>query len=226
MPTLQLNDLALHYQQFGQGAEAVLALHPSTVGGSLFQWAVPKNNRFTVILPDQRGHGKTPNPAPDFHLYRFVNDMINLLDALEIEQFHGIGYSLGGAVLLGMVQKIPERFKSLVVIGASHVAPDEKQQTALTGSVEKRQGLVKSIMDRETGIRSGWEFDVDYMWEMKNPASIVVGDRDEVVTVPVAHELYQSFPQGQLFVLPNCHHFGYHSSPILKEHLDSFYSQL
>lgn len=225
MPTLQLDDLALYYQQFGQGTEAVLALHPSTVSGSLFQWAIPKSENFTAILPDQRGHGKTSNPAPDFRLYRFVNDMVNLLDALEIEQFHGIGYSLGGAVLLGMVQRIPERFKSLVIIGASHVAPNEKQQTALAGPPEKRQGLVQSIMDADTGIRSGWGFDADYMWEMKSPASIVVGDRDEVVSVPAAHELYQSFPKSQLFVLPNCHHFGYHNSLILKQYLDVFYRQ-
>lgn len=225
MPTIQLDDIELHYQQFGQGPEVVLALHPSTVTGSLFQWAIPRTEQYTIILPDQRGHGKTTNPAPDFMLYRFVNDMFNLLDALEIGQFHGLGYSLGGAVLIGMVQRDPERFKSLVTIGASHVAPDEKQQTALAGPPDQRQGLVKAIMDRETGIRSGWDFDAEMMWEMKGPASVVVGDRDEVVTIPVANELYQSFPNGQLFILPNGHHFSYHSSPLVKQYLDKFYSQ-
>lgn len=226
MPTIQLNDLALHYQQHGQGAETILALHPSTVSGSLFQWAIPKNEHFTAILPDQRGHGKTPNPAPDFRLYRFLNDMFSLLDALEIEQVHGIGYSLGGAVLLGMVQQNPERFKSLVVIGATHIAPSEKQQTALAGPPETRKGLVAGVMDAETGIRSGWNFNAEMMWEMKGRASIITGDRDEVVTIPAAHELYQSFPQGELLVLPNCGHFGYHNSPLVKQHLATFYSQV
>jgi pimeloyl-ACP methyl ester carboxylesterase len=223
MPVAQLADIGIFYQQYGNGPETVLALHPSTVSGTLFQWAIPKSSLYRVILPDQRGHGRTPNPAPDFRLYRFVTDMIRLMDELGIQQFHGIGYSLGAAVLLGMCQTIPERLKSLVLIGASHVAPSEQQQTLLAGPPEDREGIVYDIMHPQTGIRSGWKFDLERMWEMKGPASIVTGDRDEVVDILAAAELYDAFPNGQLFVVPGCGHFGYHTSPLVRLHLTNFY---
>lgn len=226
MPTIQLDDLPLFYQDSGQGEETLLALHPSTVSGLLFQWALPKNGRFRVLLPDQRGHGQTPNPAPDFHLYRFVDDMLRLLDALNIETLHGIGYSLGASVLLGMAVRQPERFQSLILIGAHHRRPTPDQLTALAGPPDQRQGLVAEIMHPERGIGVGGNFDLGALGRLACPVHLIAGDRDPVADLEGYLALFRALPKGRLLVVPNCAHFGFHAHPLVLAQLHSIYENL
>lgn len=226
MPTIQLNNLPLYYQDMGQGDETLLALHPSTVSGLLFQWALPKNGRFRVLLPDQRGHGKTPNPAPDFHLYRFVDDMLHLVDALDIETLHGIGYSLGALVLLGMAVCQPQRFQSLVLIGAHHRRPTPAQLVALAGPLEQRQGLTLEVTHPERGIGVGGDFDTGALARLTCPVHLIAGDRDPVADLEGYLALFRALPQGRLLVVPNCGHFGFHTNALVLSYLRDLYENL
>ena len=228
MPTVNINDLELFYQIRGNedGEETVLALHPSTVNGTMFTWAIPRQDRYRVILPDQRGHGKTSNPASDYHLSRFIDDMVAFIDTLETDRLHVMGYSLGGGVALGLCSRIPERIKSVLLIGVSHIAPDEEQKTAIAGPPEEREGLVKKLFDSEIGTRAGWEFDLEDLDKIEERASLIVGDRDPVVKLEDALTLYQAFPDGELFVLPQANHFDYHTSDLVKQYIDLFFESL
>ena len=226
MPSIQLGDMNLFYQEKGTGHEAILALHPSTVNGTMFTWAIPRHEQYRVILPDQRGHGKTPNPAPDFKLARFIQDAIDMMDALEIEQFHAMGYSLGGAVILGLCERIPHRLRDIVIIGSSHVSPSEAQQTAIAGDPATRQGLVRDIMHPERGLRGGgWQFDTTNFAQITGRVGIITGDRDPVVPLTATTELYGLFPNAELLVVPDCGHFGYHTSPLVKSYLQTFWGE-
>ncbi|MCI0709830.1 MAG: alpha/beta hydrolase [Chloroflexi bacterium] len=225
MPTIQFDDLKLFYQVRGEGDQPVLALHPSTVTGTLFTWAIPRQEQYANYIPDQRGHGKTPNPASDFHIDRFINDMVKFVEEMGFERFHGIGYSLGAAVLLGLTQIIPTKMKSLVIIGSTHVRPNEEQRTRVAGPPHKREGLVKAIMDEENGVSQGWDFSLSKLGAMECPVSIIIGDRDPICPLHEGHELYEAFPQGNLFVVPGAGHFGYHTSDMVRSYLKEWYDQ-
>lgn len=225
MPSLQLDDLTLFYQDSGSSAEILLALHPSTASGQLLQWALPKNDRFRILLPDQRGHGKTPNPAPDFHVFRFINDMWNLLDALEIDYIHGLGYSMGAGVLMGMASRQPSRFKSLTLIGSTHRRPNAQQITELAGPVEKRRGVARDVMDSERGLWAKETLKLAALSNIDCPIHLITGDRDPVAEPSAAVELHQALSNSELFIVPNCGHFGYHTSPLVKAYLQQIYEK-
>jgi pimeloyl-ACP methyl ester carboxylesterase len=223
MPTLHLDDLPLFYQELGRGNEVLLALHPATASSSLLQWALPKNGRYRVLLPDQRGHGKTPNPAPDFHIYRLINDMWNLLEALDILSLHGIGYSMGAGVLMGMATQQPERFKSLTLIGANHRRPTAAQLTALAGPPDQRQGVVRAIMDGERGLWAKDSLELNAFRNLYCPVHLIAGDRDPVSSLEGCIELFQVLPEAELLVVPGCGHFGFHTSALVRQYLQSIY---
>jgi 2-succinyl-6-hydroxy-2,4-cyclohexadiene-1-carboxylate synthase len=77
--------------------------------------------RFKLIMPDLTGHGRTDSP-PDPARYRMehcVEDLIAILDALDVERTHLLGYSMGGRVALAAAIEHPARVASLILESAS-----------------------------------------------------------------------------------------------------------
>lgn len=109
------------------GGAPVLLLHGSGPGVSAWaNWrlllpVLAQNRR--VIAPDLLGFGTTERPldATDSSHYRmhiWVQQAIDLLDALQIEQTDLIGNSFGGALALGLAIQHPQRVRRLVLMGS------------------------------------------------------------------------------------------------------------
>ena len=79
---------------------------------------------YRLLAPDQRGHGRSEK-LHDSEAYglEFVQDVIRLLDALEIERAHVVGYSMGGAIALRLAADHPDRVRSVVLGGAGWAPP-------------------------------------------------------------------------------------------------------
>jgi pimeloyl-ACP methyl ester carboxylesterase len=225
MALVQLDELELYYQRVGTGAHTLLALHPSTVAGNLFRWALPQTDKFTVWLPDQRGHGKTPNPGGNFHMPILVQDMLIFIEAMELTMVHAIGYSMGASVLLNIAVQQPHLFESLVLIGANHRPPTEDEFEAIAGPFEQRTGLAYEIFHPERGLQHGWSFELDDMAQITCPTAIISGDRDPVSQPEDALAMYRTLPAGQLLVVPQCGHFDYYTSEPVKTFLTEWYEE-
>ncbi len=86
--------------------------------------------RFQVIRCDFRGQLLSPG-EPEPTLEAHVRDLIELLDALEIERIHVAGTSYGGLVGLLFAALHPERTASLTVIAATgRITPEFWESTA------------------------------------------------------------------------------------------------
>lgn len=229
MPVQPIGDLNLFYQVRGDpnSREVLLALHPATVNGDLFSWALPRaRNHLRILLPDQRGHGKTANPAPDMHMSRLIDDMLGLLDALDVRRLHGVGYSMGAAVLLGIAQEAPEKVKSLLLMGATHRAPTPEQLMYLAGPLDHRKGVVLEATHPVTGIRGGWTIELARLNRLHTPVAIIGGDREQVQDVEAYVELYRALHDAQLYIVPDCDHFGFHTNPAVRHYLEAWYRTL
>jgi valacyclovir hydrolase len=112
----------LHYEDVGKG-ETVVAIH-GFLGtarddlGIVIDWL---KSDYHVIAPTLRGYG-TSQPQPrtfpvDFY-EQDADDVVALMDALEIERAHLLGYSDGGETALIAGGRYPDRFKSIAVWGA------------------------------------------------------------------------------------------------------------
>ncbi|NDK31753.1 alpha/beta fold hydrolase [Nesterenkonia haasae] len=71
---------------------------------------------------DARGHGWTQ--APDGQPFRYGDDVVALLDALDIEKAVLVGVSMGGSTAVDVVLEHPDRALALVVSGAGTSEPE------------------------------------------------------------------------------------------------------
>jgi 2-succinyl-6-hydroxy-2,4-cyclohexadiene-1-carboxylate synthase len=117
----RLNDLDFHVEVDG-GGPPLLVLHGFT--GSVRSWDAvrPELARCArVVAVDLIGHGRSAKPA-DPGRYSFewsVRDLTALLDALDLEAAHVLGYSMGGRVALHLATRRPERVRGLILESAS-----------------------------------------------------------------------------------------------------------
>jgi 3-oxoadipate enol-lactonase len=92
---------------------AVLLVHEGVADRRMWRGQVPVLAReWTVVAPDLRGFGETPNPSGPFS---HVEDVRAVLDELGIERAAVVGGSLGGRVALELALAHPDRVTALVL---------------------------------------------------------------------------------------------------------------
>jgi 2-hydroxymuconate-semialdehyde hydrolase len=106
----------------GRGAP-VLLIHGSGPGVSAWaNWrgtlpALAANRR--VIAPDMVGFGFTDRPAGiRYTMTTWVQQTLDLMDALDLERVDVVGNSFGGALALALAIRAPRRVRRLVLMGS------------------------------------------------------------------------------------------------------------
>src|SRR5215213_338939 len=102
MPTIPANGLDIGYDVAGAGPPLV-ALHGATsLGKEDFAAQLPGLTKaFLVHLPDARGHGRTRWDAREGYRYSWlVDDLTAFVDALGLDSFHLLGFSMGAMTAL------------------------------------------------------------------------------------------------------------------------------
>jgi 2-succinyl-6-hydroxy-2,4-cyclohexadiene-1-carboxylate synthase len=153
MTRLQVNGISLNVESAGAGRPLVL-LHGFT--GSTKSWGphLPAlTQEWRLIAVDVIGHGRSDAPV-DWQRYRMehcVEDLLALLDALGIDRFDLLGYSMGARVALHLAAAAEERIGALILeSGTPGLADAAERQAriaadeALAGGID-REGLVTFI---------------------------------------------------------------------------------
>jgi pimeloyl-ACP methyl ester carboxylesterase len=102
-------------------APVVMLLHGLGASAALnwFPAFGPLSRAFHVVAPDHRGHGRTPPGDEPFQLARCADDAFALADALGIDHFVAVGYSMGGPIAQHMWRRQPARIDGLVLAATS-----------------------------------------------------------------------------------------------------------
>jgi esterase len=116
--------MQLHYREYGQRSHVtptVLLLHG--LFGSAANWhgiARRMQTRFHVLSPDLRNHGRSPHAAR-MDYPAMAEDILELVDALGLEQVCLVGHSMGGKAAMWLALEHQERVWSLVVVDIAPV---------------------------------------------------------------------------------------------------------
>jgi len=126
---LTVNGLRLHYLDWGNaGAPPVVCVHGYTSSAQAFNAPARHfQDRFHVIAPDVRGHGKSAwCPAGEYQYRDQVSDLSELVDQLGLARFTLIGTSMGGIIAMAYAGEHPERLLRLII---NDIGPDMEEGT-------------------------------------------------------------------------------------------------
>lgn len=153
MPAVKLSTgITMHYEEYGQGEPLVLIYG---TGGDHTAWlSTPKDlaREFRVIVPDNRGTGRTDKPVEQQWTMRtFADDTVALMEILDIDTAHIGGMSLGSAVTLEIAINYPQK-----VLSASLYNPWAKTDAFLKNLFELALTLARSNDSENMGRLMLW----------------------------------------------------------------------
>ena len=113
---ISVDDINMYYEVHGHGEPLLLIMG---LGGHSLDWGwiLPQRlaDRYKVILFDNRGAGRSDQPAGPFTIEQMTSDTVGLMDTLGIERAHIFGGSMGGMIALQMALDYPKRVDKLVL---------------------------------------------------------------------------------------------------------------
>jgi pimeloyl-ACP methyl ester carboxylesterase len=243
---VQANGLNMYYEEYGSGKPLIL-LHGGTVTSQMWQPFLPSFvPHFRVITPDSRAHGKTNNPNGELSYHLMADDIVAFIQALNLTQPLVFGYSDGGQIALEIGMRYPgltaalivgaawykfsetypnflkaSGFESSGVVNIEKIQRDEpewvsqlKTDHAHTDDSDYWQTLLKQI---STMWWTPLNYTADDFHKITEPTLIAVGDRDGLIEIEQAVDMYRFIANAELAILPN----GTHTSPNPKLLTDS-----
>jgi len=111
-----------------------------SIGTTRDMWAAQLpalSQRFRVVRIDHRGHGTSWTPPGPYTIADLGGDVLELLDALELDRVHYCGLSLGGMVGMWLAANAPQRIRRLALLCTSAALN-------IDGSWENRAATVRA----------------------------------------------------------------------------------
>jgi 3-oxoadipate enol-lactonase len=134
---------ALNVAIRGQGP-AVVFLHPMGLDGSTWDEVAARfEPRFTAVLLDLPGHGRSPRLSEGARIPDYAEAVKRTLDDLSLKKPIVVGGSFGGMIALTLALNHPDSVKGLVISACPHgtpaaerVAVAKRGEDAIAGGME------------------------------------------------------------------------------------------
>ena len=115
MPIADVNGQQLYYEVHGQG-EPLLCVHG--LACDTLAW-IPQVQAFSsayrTVIFDNRDVGRSSAAKGRYEIADMARDALSLADGLEIDSFHLVGISMGGAIAQEMACQAPDRVRTLTL---------------------------------------------------------------------------------------------------------------
>lgn len=140
---IQIGECTLNYHDQGEG-NVILLIHgsgPGVTGWANWRGVIPSLSQSArIIAPDMLGFGYSSCP-PEWQLDpdTWVQSLVGLLDALNIQCVSIVGNSFGGAIALAFAKAYPQRVRRLVLMGSAGLS------FAITDGLNKVWGYQPSL---------------------------------------------------------------------------------
>jgi aminoacrylate hydrolase len=125
MATFDTQGISLYYETHGARGKPPLLL-VSGLGGAGTSWgsyAERFAKDYLVVIPDQRGTGKTTRSEDGYSTPQLATDLASLLSHLDVGPAHVVGTSTGGAIAQMMALDHPDVVRS-ITLASSFAKPD------------------------------------------------------------------------------------------------------
>jgi pimeloyl-ACP methyl ester carboxylesterase len=99
----------LYYEKLGRGEKTLLFVPGLFDDHTTFRDCCGSlGDQYSIVVYDQRAHGKSDTPDDGYFNSRLAKDLKNLIDALELKHIVLLGYSLGVHVVFDYIEQFGE----------------------------------------------------------------------------------------------------------------------
>lgn len=142
MPIFNINNCNYNYDIHGSGEEILVFSHGILWSNMVFEKQIEYfSSKYTVLVYDQCGHGKSEITGEDHSSSCLYKDIIQLLDHLNFKQVHFVGLSMGAYIAIRITLKRPDLIKSLILMSASISPETNFSKYRLLNKVIKFSGI-------------------------------------------------------------------------------------
>jgi pimeloyl-ACP methyl ester carboxylesterase len=227
------NGTKIYYEDTGNGEPLLLLHNFFNTADSWKPYVETYSKKFRTIAVDMMGHGRSDVYKRDdlnFKHRDYAKIILVLLDSLKLTKVNAIGGSSGGMTLLHLNTMQPERFKSVITIGAqiyfskydrewiTKIGLNQIMEWAKEHGPEKQVFLAKAFWQTRN-LYGDPSFTPDLLNTIKAQWLVVNGDNDEPVPLQLALEMHQSIPNSRLWIVPNGGHLPHLDAGIQPEFL-------
>ena len=127
MPTIKVNGVSLHYEDYGDGEETIVFVHGLLMNHHMFDDQVDAfMAKYRCIAFDLRGQGQSEVTAAGYDMDNLTLDTVELIEALECGPCHFVGLSMGGFIGMRLAIHYPHLLRTLSLIETS-ADPEPKE---------------------------------------------------------------------------------------------------
>jgi pimeloyl-ACP methyl ester carboxylesterase len=227
MPSVRVRDIDLYYRESGpKDGEPLVLLHGFTATGHMFDaFSEDLGQHYRLYAVDLRGHGRTLNPQNEISHADLALDIVVFLEVTGLRKAHFCGVSTGGMLLTFIALEHPELILSLTYAASTYTFDEHvKEQARIVASTTPDQWYTSLERSHAEFQGAGYSRTVINLWkdsvlhpnelpftpedlsQISCPTLIIHGDRDQFFPLHVPLTMYQSIPNAELCVIPNCGH--------------------
>lgn len=216
--TLQSGDAALFYVDYPAPfpeAQTMVFLHGNGEDHRYFSEQIAYfRERYRLVLMDSRGHGRSEagNRGLDFSI--FSEDLCRLMDFLNIQSAHLLGFSDGGNLALTFALRHPQRVRSLILNGANLKPSGMKPGVLLEVLAEYSWCRIETCWNRSKKNRLAIlglmvhhpHIEPKQLAALSMPALVIVGEHD-MIRHRHSKMIADSLPDADFVCLKGADHF-------------------
>lgn len=200
---IQLNSQIIRYEKTGEGTPVIL-IHGNKGDLHTFDGlAETMSKDHTVYAMDSRGHGESATPK-EYHYADMANDVINLINALDIEKPYLVGFSDGGIIAILVAIKASSLLSGIVCCGANLTPAGihHKDLRDMKKDYKKTNDPKTLLMITEPDISTA------QLKTISVPAMIIAGEYD-CIKEKETRKIAENIKNSKLEILPGENHFSY-----------------
>jgi pimeloyl-ACP methyl ester carboxylesterase len=146
---VRANGVDLHYVRTGGSKPPLILLHGLTGNGACWTpLARALEDRFDVIMPDARGHGKSSAPLHGYRYEDHAADVIALIEKLGLIAPAVLGHSMGGMTTAVVASQIADRVSGVILVDPTFISPQWQREVRDSDVAEQHRRTLS--LDRAT----------------------------------------------------------------------------
>jgi len=233
---MKIDGIELYYEVHGKGDPIIFShafMDDCSVWKSQTDFFAQK---YTVILYDQRGHGKSDKPKGSYAIQTMANDLYLLIQKLNLNKVTLVGNSLGGMAAIMVTLDHPDKVSKLVLVCSSarvsilnrllahsipiirYIVPYSAfaRITQKAKVYQPSEQVIKQALDRSRHMtkyaacelfKEFGNYDVrGRISQIEMPTLIVAGEKDWQVPMKLNQFTNVEIKGSKLRIIPNCAH--------------------